>query len=604
MSAGAVGEALAPALARCSSCAVVPAGEGAAVLTALSASCSCDLDAAAECGCALPEGAVAAASALRGVLWVERLAPARPFNAFARGLMETTDLLNSPTIAAEFGACPDPTCNLTGYFPISQLPTFATIPGLRRAQATPAPTPCSAPCASMACGSGFGVCSSTTPIAAQLSGAGQLIQVVDTGLDALSPFFYDPASPVVPSNALPSGAAPPLLQHRKVASYWSYADGHDGATNAGWSAARGHGTHVAGSIAGNATGLGALLQAEEAAVLTAQGGAAPGARLLVTDVGCDTPGGCSTPALTPAFPPRAGPCAFNSLCLPADVTQLFAVARAQGARISSNAWGTTAPRPVGVPGALPFAAITNAIDAYVWQNPDHLLVFAGGDGAPLDTPVGGLSPQGLAKNVLTVGGIMDGLGGHLAKTRGLNGLPPLYQAPSGRACQGLIASAGVQSAEGLDYTAPQKARCPPAPPTIQQCYTLFLSGQNRTLPAFGGFPLLDPFNVDPNLSRESTLQVPYAIGQRSNNALPFPSGQAELALCCMCSLQMVVEGCAASGDCTDPTIGAPGQPSFGAQATSAIVQGFATTYNGRFTNQKAARGLADDNTGQRIKVRA
>jgi hypothetical protein len=27
-------------------------------------------------------------------------------------------------------------------------------------------------------------------------------------------------------------------------------------------------------------------------VLTAQGGAAPAARLLVTDVGCDTPGGC------------------------------------------------------------------------------------------------------------------------------------------------------------------------------------------------------------------------------------------------------------------------------------------------------------------------
>ena len=371
---------------------------------------------------------------------------------------------------------------------------------------------------------------------------------------------------------------------------------------------------MAGSIAGDAAGLGALLQAGDAAVLTAQGGAAPGARLLVTDVGCDTPGGCSTPALTPAFPPRAGPCAAGALCLPADVTALYALARRQGARISANAWGTLAPRPPGAPAApLPYAALTNALDGYVWQNPDHLLVFAAGDGTPQDAPAAGLTPQGLAKNVLTVGGVMDGLGGHLAKARGGAGLPPLYQAPSGRACAGLIGSAGLQTLggfgglpaappmPGLDYTAPGVARCPAAPPTTAQCYNLFLGGQNASIGGWGGFPLLDPLNPQP---RELSQQIPYAIGQGALSTVPYPSGQAELALCCGCTLQGVLDGCNARGDCSNPAVSTPGGPTEGALWTSAVMQGFQLTYNARFTNVKAARGQALDGAGVRNKVRA
>lgn len=64
-----------------------------------------------------------------------------------------------------------------------------------------------------------------------------LIGVGDSGVDVYSTFFYDP------SNSVKYGQSNPDSKHRKIALYYAYADDHDNETG-------GHGTHVAGIIAG------------------------------------------------------------------------------------------------------------------------------------------------------------------------------------------------------------------------------------------------------------------------------------------------------------------------------------------------------------------
>ncbi len=118
---------------------------------------------------------------------------------------------------------------------------------------------------------------------AGLTGAGQLVQVCDSGLDTGLPFFYDAANPTVPRRrqiAPPAVASP----HRKVADYWAFADGIDG---------DGHGTHCAGSVGGNAvpaiSAAGAAATAEDRSVLPLLSGLAPMARLAMADIECDAP---------------------------------------------------------------------------------------------------------------------------------------------------------------------------------------------------------------------------------------------------------------------------------------------------------------------------
>jgi hypothetical protein len=332
--------------------------------------------------------------------------------------------------------------------------------------------------------------------------------------------------------------------------------------------------------------LGGTLLPGDAAALTAVAGAAPGARLLVTDVGCDSTGGCSLPP----FPPRTAACAFNQLCTPDDITQLFTPVRTQGARITSAAWGTP---PVGSPS--PYSAVAVALDSYVAANPDHLLVFSAGDTFGVQSSV---SQEGMAKNVLTVGGINDGMLGHTLKTMGAGAL---YQPSDGRACRGIISNVAMTPL-AQPLTPPftvtaQGPACPAAatagPAFDTQCFNLFQAGQDAGLrqssaagTSGGGFPTaLDPSSPgDPNPFTIGA--VPYALGQVCGlGALDETPGfcQAEVALCCGCSLQNVVNGA--------PT-----------ELQQFLRQAFQLTYNARWASPTAANGPASEGISFRIKV--
>lgn len=81
-----------------------------------------------------------------------------------------------------------------------------------------------------------------------LTGEGEVVGVVDTGLDLSSCFFHDSMHPLdFQLESVPELEWPvPVFQsdeHRKIREYFAYADGTEGVDG-------GHGTHICGSVAG------------------------------------------------------------------------------------------------------------------------------------------------------------------------------------------------------------------------------------------------------------------------------------------------------------------------------------------------------------------
>jgi serine protease AprX len=164
-----------------------------------------------------------------------------------------------------------------------------------------------------------------------LSGAGQIVAVADTGLD--------------------TGKNDTTMHESfrgKINAIYSW--GRTG--NA--SDPNGHGTHVAGSVLGNASFK----------------GMAPSANLVFQSI-MDANGGLGG--------------------LPTDLKTLFSQAWNAGARIHTNSWGA----PVN--GA--YTTDSQAVDQYVYQNDMTILFAAGNEGPNART----ISSPGSAKNAITVG---------------------------------------------------------------------------------------------------------------------------------------------------------------------------------------------------------
>ncbi len=167
-----------------------------------------------------------------------------------------------------------------------------------------------------------------------LRGQGQVIGLSDSGVDVHSCYF--------------SGD--------KIAGYAEFTGIHDGDGT-------GHGTHVAGSIAGNMGGD---------ALAHPHDGMAPAARLFVEDVGAGA----------------------DLVGIPGDLSVLFGPAYAAGARIHSNSW---------VGGSTTYGVMSRALDRFVAQHPDFLPLFAAGNTGRHGR--GQVLEPALAKNVVAVGAL-------------------------------------------------------------------------------------------------------------------------------------------------------------------------------------------------------
>ncbi|MDW7774454.1 MAG: S8 family serine peptidase [Desulfobulbaceae bacterium] len=177
-------------------------------------------------------------------------------------------------------------------------------------------------------------------------GQRQIIGVADTGLDYDMPWFRDPDN------------APIGPQHRKVIGYSAYTDDYDGDF--------GHGTHVAGTLAGDRSPVDGLSNA---------GGMAPGAKLFIQDI---------------------APGEERAVYPPSDLGLLFIAPYTAGARLHSNSWG--AAQNV-------YNTYARTADRFLWEHKDFLAFFANGNTGAVEGSVG---TPATAKNVVSVGAAWNG----------------------------------------------------------------------------------------------------------------------------------------------------------------------------------------------------
>lgn len=228
-----------------------------------------------------------------------------------------------------------------------------------------------------------------------IHGQGQIIAVVDTGLDYTSCYFAEPDGTPPPFNTgSPSGGLEwdnVDLSRRKVVAYdflyscdqWPGAPGCDRPGEPGSLDNQGHGTHAAGTAAGDRGGPVMHDYADSVA---------PAAKLIVQDAG---------------FLPSGDACAqLPGLRCPLDLYRVFEQAYRQGARIHSNSWGDRQGVPNGLnPPRANYPQSGRDVDQFVWDHPDSLVLFNTGNySGNAASPLRSLSAPGSAKNTVQVGG--------------------------------------------------------------------------------------------------------------------------------------------------------------------------------------------------------
>jgi uncharacterized repeat protein (TIGR01451 family) len=222
----------------------------------------------------------------------------------------------------------------------------------------------------------------------QLFGSGQVVAVADSGLDtgSLATLSPDFGGRILATHVLSDGGQ--------------------------WDDNHGHGTHVAGSIAGAGVQSGA--DPEQHDYANSFAGVAPEANLVIQAFEVMTTGAI--------------------VGLDPDYYELFAEAYADGARIHSDSWGDiTGPitDTAATYGGYPYGS--QRTDAFLWDHPDMAIFFAAGNSGKDGTPTppfgfcadgdGIIDPDsllapGTAKNVITVGA-----GESLRQSGGLSAWP-------------------------------------------------------------------------------------------------------------------------------------------------------------------------------------
>lgn len=176
-------------------------------------------------------------------------------------------------------------------------------------------------------------------------GEGEIITVIDTGVDQYHPFFHDP------NRSVPVNKYDP--EHRKIVKLYAVSDAKDCASC--------HGTHVCGTAAGESF--------DKSYGISMYNGVAPKSKLIVIDIGNSSRG--------------------NSLDGDYDIEETTREYLTYGSYINSNSWGADSDVEL----------VRDMYDTFAWKFPDVLFVFAAGNTGT----VMGISAPSDAKNVLSVG---------------------------------------------------------------------------------------------------------------------------------------------------------------------------------------------------------
>jgi subtilisin family serine protease len=219
----------------------------------------------------------------------------------------------------------------------------------------------------------------TTPVFDHgIHGEGQVVGYIDTGIDADLCYFRDPARGLPPTNACNGGTVVDTAQRKVIAVDFLTASECNGGIATNEFDTQGHGSHVAGTIAGD--------NFANPIVHDPGDGMAPAAKLVVQDAGFLTDNCGDLPGIG---------------CPVVDLKPIFQQAFTQGARIHTNSWGDRENAAV----QNTYSAACQDVDQFMFDHPDFLILFAAGNAGPASGTVG--SPS-TAKNTISVGATLRG----------------------------------------------------------------------------------------------------------------------------------------------------------------------------------------------------
>ena len=219
----------------------------------------------------------------------------------------------------------------------------------------------------------------TTPVFDHgIHGEGQIVGYIDTGIDADTCYFRDPARGLPPTNVCNGGTAVDPAQRKVIAvDFLAPTECAGGIAMNEWDT-QNHGSHVAGTIAGD--NLAGVISHD------AGDGMAPAAKLVVQDAGFLTDNCGDLPGIG---------------CPVVDLKPFFQQAYSQGARIHTNSWGDNENAIL----QNNYSAACQDVDEFMFSHPDFLILFAAGNSGPRPASVG--SPS-TAKNGISVGATLRG----------------------------------------------------------------------------------------------------------------------------------------------------------------------------------------------------
>lgn len=237
-------------------------------------------------------------------------------------------------------------------------------------------------------------------------GQGQIVAVMDTGLDWDSCWFAEPDGRMPPFNLTIDGRDVDVTRRKIVAYDFLYScvehptsPGCEVPDNSSAWDNQGHGTHAAAGVAAD---KGAPLLHDFA------DGIASGAKLVIQDGGFIGGDDCTS---RPGFG-----------CPLRDLRPVLLQAYEQGARVHSNSWGDRQSTPAGeTPPTGNYSRSTAEIDEFVSTHPEMVVVFNSGNAGALGP--GSVSSPGVAKNTIQVGGAEEG-SGSLFVVVGYSGVGP------------------------------------------------------------------------------------------------------------------------------------------------------------------------------------